>query len=246
MRVLSPCAGVSRQRSRSQPSRSPAFTMQIKELERQGEFSFRALGSLVSDRNPQDTGPVSTTQIRELERQGEFSFRAPGSLVSDGNLQDIDVIRPAFTMQIRELERQGEFSLRALGPQGTGGNDHTESGENITTRQEFNASEKLQAAAAAVEEVVQVDAAEPQAEHLLDELQAKENKTTTDAVSIDLFRNSEILKLLRFQCSNRFEHRRDRVKRENQDQLISATNRTYRSFQSALVILNVYLIYRCQ
>ena len=81
MRVLSPCAGVSRQRSRSQPSRSPAFTMQIRELERQGEFSFRALGSLVSDRNPQDTGPVSTTQIRELERQGEFSFRAPGSSV---------------------------------------------------------------------------------------------------------------------------------------------------------------------
>ena len=130
--------------------------MEIRELERQG-FSFRALGSLVSDRNPQDIGPAATftMQIRELERCPESSFRALGSLVSDRDLQDT---RPAFTMQIRELERCPESSFRALGPQDTGGNDHIESDENTTTRHEFNASEKAAA------EVVQADAAESQAE----------------------------------------------------------------------------------
>jgi len=60
--------------------------MEIRELERQG-FSFRALGSLVSDRNPQDIGPAATftMQIRELERCPESSFRALGPQDTGGN-----------------------------------------------------------------------------------------------------------------------------------------------------------------
>jgi len=73
----------------------PAFTMQIRDLER-SPLNFRAFESLVGDR----TGPAFTMQIRDLERHGEFSSRALGSLVSDRT-------GPAFTMQIRELERQG-------------------------------------------------------------------------------------------------------------------------------------------